>query len=61
MEDKFLTVPEAAERSGYTKKTIYRWLDAGVLTKHLVGVRSVRVSEAELDKRSRPQPVRCDA
>lgn len=59
MEDEFLTVTEAGLRSGYTKKTIYRWLDAGLLTRYTVGARGVRVSARELDKRSRPQPVGC--
>lgn len=55
MQDEYITVPEASRRSGYTKKTIYRWLDAGLLTRYRVGARSVRVSAAEVEKRSRPQ------
>lgn len=55
-DDEYLTVPQAAGRSGYTKKTIYRWLDAGVLTRYRVGVRGIRVSVKELDRRTRPQP-----
>lgn len=58
MEDGYITVPEAARRSGFTKKTIYRWLDAGLLTKYTVGARSVRVSVRELDRRSRPRAER---
>jgi excisionase family DNA binding protein len=61
MEDEFLTVPEASDRSGYTRKTIYRWLDAGLLTRYTVGARGVRVSARELEKRYRPQPERVGA
>ncbi len=55
MEDTYITVPEASERSGYTKKTIYRWLADGHLTRHLVGARSLRVSVRELDARTQPR------
>jgi excisionase family DNA binding protein len=54
-EDEYLTVPQAAERSGYTRKTIYRWLEAGVLTRYRVGIRGLRVSSQELDRQTQPR------
>lgn len=42
-----LSVSEAARRAGVTRATLYRWLEAGVLTPH--GASPPRIDRAELD------------
>lgn len=45
----WLTRQEAADRAGVTVRTIDNWVLNGVLTKHLGGIRRVRIDAAELD------------
>ncbi len=52
---RWLTRAEAAAYMGVSPRTIDRWANARLITRHRVaGVRSVRYSQAELDKVVRP-------
>src|SRR5574341_1902738 len=53
----FLTISQAAEFAGRDRKTIYRWLTAGRLTRYTVGMMP-RVSRAELEDVITPTPDR---
>lgn len=46
---KTLTINEAASRAKVARGTIYRWLKAGHLTRHLQRTRT-RIDQAELDR-----------
>jgi excisionase family DNA binding protein len=45
--ERFLTVPQVAERLGVSARSIWRWLDERELIAHRFG-RLVRISEADL-------------
>lgn len=46
-EKTYITPRQAAERLGVCRKTIFRMMDDGRLTKYKVGKKCVRIDEAE--------------
>jgi excisionase family DNA binding protein len=60
MTDRYLTVREAADRLKVHDRTVRTMLHDGRLTKYTIKTpksHRVRVSEAEVDRLSQPQPV----
>jgi hypothetical protein len=47
-KDGFITVDEAARRALVSKATIYAWARADRVSKQVVGLRTVYVSEADI-------------
>ena len=45
---RMLSVDQVADRLAVSSKTVWRWLDAGVLPRHRLG-RLVRIAEEDLD------------
>jgi excisionase family DNA binding protein len=57
-EGTFLSIKEAAARAGCDRKTVYRWMIAGKLTRHEDGLGHPRVKESELEALLTPKPVK---
>lgn len=55
--DELLSVKEIAARSGYTERTLRRWIANGVLPACRVGPRGIRIKRSDLDNLERPIPV----
>lgn len=57
MSDQLLTVKEIVTKTGYTERTLRRWIADGTLQAYRVGPRGIRIKAADLDNFLRPIPV----
>jgi excisionase family DNA binding protein len=47
--DRWYTVADVAQQFGVTRKTVYTWIDSGLLSANKIGWRTIRISQAQID------------
>lgn len=57
MDTEYLTIAQAAERAGVTRRTIHRWIAAGALPRLVAsrGTHRTYINAASLDALTTPQ------
>lgn len=47
--ERWYTVADVAQRFGVTRKTVYQWIDDGLLGANKLGWRTIRITQSQLD------------